>query len=80
MTTEKIPDVIWASDLGGWVTRKRDPNHGKLFPKYLRAEPVEELLKQARNLLGEFKADCNEDFESLADRTITAIDKFIGGE
>lgn len=51
MTNDKMPNVIFASELGGWGTTPRDLRHGPPFPKYLRAESVMDLLKQARDAM-----------------------------
>lgn len=72
MTTEKMPDVIWAEEVnnssipGHWFETQND---GTI--EYLRAEPVEELLKQVRDAMKSGN-------HNYIIGGITAIDKFLG--
>ena len=78
---EKMPDVIWAITGaterfdGVWDDYQWSDSRGT---KYLRAEPVEELLKQARDVLHRLRNDATTQDHVNANKTITAIDKFIG--
>lgn len=77
MTTEKMPDVIWADidsvlkSIGDWSYTKSECYE----TKYLRAEPVEELMKQARDIVDCYNAEYN-----TCDDLLTAIEKFLGND
>jgi hypothetical protein len=73
MTTEKMPYVIdaYVSLCGNrsWMDHNSSRNYNRLFEaRYLRAEPVEELLKQ---VLGKFNAS---NYLGMHDDIIAAID------
>lgn len=81
MTTEKMPDAIWASrrpqDVGDCWTGPYKSYDDQT--EYLRAEPVEELLKQARDAIYLASLQALEPEDQLEYTTIyTAIDKFLG--
>lgn len=84
MTIENLPDVIWASrrpqDVGDRWTGPYKCYDDQT--KYFRAEPVEELLKQARRVISESQARFanNEIAEPWGvGETIATIDQFLGG-
>lgn len=70
MTTEKMPDEMYVTfELPGAVYR------------YTRAEPIEALLKQARDAMEYIGVDdyCDPYYDDdKIDATITAINKFLG--
>ena len=78
MTTEKMPDVIWADvdivlkSIGDWSSTKSECYE----TKYLRAEPVRELLKSIRDQVEFCK---KHDSTPALDKTMELIDNFLGG-
>ena len=77
MTTEKMPDELWADGFNDWFSKPRlesDPI-GFKRDKYLRAEPVEELLKKIRDQVEFCK---KHDHTPALDKTMILIDKFLG--
>jgi hypothetical protein len=76
MTTEKMPDVFWVSEYDTVINFDSEEEANSIAgkgvnTKYLRAEPVETLLKQARDRVSQFKYVIDKD---LTDK----IDKFLG--
>lgn len=83
MTTEKMPDVIWAQaylhpDDGKTLMIDAYPESGDRLSTYLRAEPVEALLRQAREVLRRLRKAATTQDHVNAIHTIAAIDKFLG--
>lgn len=77
-------DTIWIhydTNMAGEPFMHASVVENKSFNKYLRAEPVEALLKQARDAL----VRSNQGHTTINDKlntndTITAIDKFLEGK
>lgn len=77
MTIEKMPDVIWAYNDGYTVEITCPPTEHDIFPhaKYLRAEPVKELLEHVRDQIEFCK---KHDHTPALDKSMMLIDKFLG--
>jgi len=71
MTTEKMPDVV---NLDWYALQEALQNTGP-FTRYIRAEPVEHLLKQVRDQIEFCK---KHDHAPALDKTMMLIDKFLG--
>lgn len=69
-----VPDVIWVSTPPYYAVYLEKDNHDDT--RYLRAEPVEELLKNAWEALDNIAGDMYDDSEIRP--ILTAIDKFLG--
>lgn len=79
MTENKMPEVAWFGYNSGW--KSLDHKIDGYGTKYLRAEPVEYLLKQARDALVECrKYQIDTEIDLYAVPAITAIDKFLEGK
>ena len=79
MTTEKMPDVV---NIDWYALQEAYQNTGP-FTRYIRAEPVEELLKQARDALEVCKwwiggQPPHHKEEEQRNLVVIAIDKFLG--
>lgn len=76
MTIEKMPDVIYLEPKPAtWGAMLMSEHQQDSATAYLRAEPVEELLKQARDQIEFCK---KHDHASALDKTMMLIDKFLG--
>lgn len=71
MTENKMQDVIWLGWNSGWNCAEHKIDG--CGTKYYRAEPVEAMLKQARDVV----AIHNDEYSGYDD-LITAIDVFLG--
>lgn len=74
MTKDNMPDAIWASHKAATGLSEKKPDLP--LTEYLLAEPVKDLLWQAREALDNIAKDMYDD--SNIRPIITAIDKFLG--